>query len=78
MGEPVLALGLAPHQKADLIASLQSLSTASATSGRHDETSLVVGLWGLTFGPGADSTTLFFTSGPSGEAHGLLGLLRPK
>lgn len=39
---------------------------------------VIDGLWGLTFGPGADSTTLFFTSGPSGEAHGLLGTLRPK
>jgi uncharacterized protein (TIGR03118 family) len=36
------------------------------------------GLWGLTFGPGADSTALFFTAGPSGESHGLLGRLMPK
>ena len=34
------------------------------------------GLWGLSFGDGAASTspnTLYFTSGPGGEAHGLFG-----
>ena len=39
---------------------------------------VIDGLWGLTFGPGADSTTLFFAAGPDGEAHGLLGKLTPK
>ena len=39
---------------------------------------VIDGLWGLAFGPGADSTTLFFTAGPDGEAHGLLGTLVPK
>jgi uncharacterized protein (TIGR03118 family) len=39
---------------------------------------VIDGLWGLTFGPSADSTALFFTAGPDGEAHGLLGTLRPK
>jgi uncharacterized protein (TIGR03118 family) len=39
---------------------------------------VIDGLWGLTFGPGADSTVLFFTSGPSGESHGVLGRLMPK
>ena len=39
---------------------------------------VIEGLWGLTFGPGADSTTLFFSAGPGGEAHGLIGTLRAK
>lgn len=39
---------------------------------------VIDGLWGLTFGPGADSSALFFTAGPSGESHGLLGRLMPK
>jgi len=39
---------------------------------------VIDGLWGLTFGPSADSTALFFTAGPDGEAHGLLGTLTPK
>jgi uncharacterized protein (TIGR03118 family) len=33
------------------------------------------GLWGLTFGPSATSTTLYFTAGPSNETHGVLGTL---
>ena len=35
------------------------------------------GLWGLRFGNGVAGTpmTLFFTAGPAGEAHGLLGSL---
>ena len=41
------------------------------------KTPLVIdGLWGLTFGSGCseiDRNTLFFTAGPSGEAHGLFG-----
>ncbi|MFI5233017.1 MAG: TIGR03118 family protein [Gemmatimonadales bacterium] len=36
------------------------------------------GLWGLTFGPGTASGELYFTSGPGGEAHGLVGILTPK
>jgi uncharacterized protein (TIGR03118 family) len=36
------------------------------------------GLWGLTFGPGAASGELYFTSGPGGGAHGLIGILTPK
>lgn len=35
------------------------------------------GLWGLTFGPGITPTTLYFASGPNGEANGLLGTLTP-
>jgi uncharacterized protein (TIGR03118 family) len=35
------------------------------------------GLWGLTFGPGAASTTLYFAAGPSDESHGLVGTLTP-
>jgi uncharacterized protein (TIGR03118 family) len=38
----------------------------------------IEGLWGLVFGPNAAAPTLFFSAGPSGEAHGLLGTLRPK
>lgn len=33
------------------------------------------GLWGLTFGPGSMANTLFFSSGPSSESHGLVGTL---
>jgi len=44
-----------------------------------DSTTLVIdGLWALAFGDGANagpSTTLFFTSGPSDESHGLFGTL---
>ncbi|MDB5035987.1 MAG: hypothetical protein JWQ98_3228 [Chlorobi bacterium] len=46
----------------------------------HDSAnaSIVIdGLWGLTFGPTATSTTLYFTAGPDGEEHGLLGTLKP-
>jgi uncharacterized protein (TIGR03118 family) len=35
------------------------------------------GLWGLTFGPGAASGELYFTSGPGAQAHGLIGILKP-
>jgi uncharacterized protein (TIGR03118 family) len=38
------------------------------------------GLWSLTFGNGGSagpSTTLFFSAGPGGEAHGLFGTLTP-
>ena len=45
---------------------------ALATSGG---TLAIDGLWGLTFGTGATANTLFFTSGPSHETHGLLGSL---
>jgi len=33
------------------------------------------GLWGLTFGPSAGSTKLYFAAGPNGETHGLVGTL---
>jgi uncharacterized protein (TIGR03118 family) len=33
------------------------------------------GLWGLVFGAGTRSTTLYFTSGPALETHGLLGMI---
>jgi uncharacterized protein (TIGR03118 family) len=36
---------------------------------------VINGLWGLSFGPGANSAKLYFTAGPGGEAHGLLGTL---
>jgi uncharacterized protein (TIGR03118 family) len=36
------------------------------------------GLWGLAFGPGAEGPALYFTAGPDGEEHGLLGFLRPE
>lgn len=36
------------------------------------------GLWALTFGPAAGSTTLYFSAGPSEESHGLLGTLTPR
>ncbi|MGH7620662.1 MAG: TIGR03118 family protein [Gemmatimonadaceae bacterium] len=36
----------------------------------------IPGLWSLVFAPGS-STTLFFSSGPSSESHGLLGTLTP-
>jgi len=40
---------------------------------------VIDGLWGLQFGNGvaATPTTLLFTAGPGGEAHGLLGTLTP-
>lgn len=38
----------------------------------------IEGLWGLTFGPGANASTLYFAAGPSDEAHGLLGTLTAK
>jgi uncharacterized protein (TIGR03118 family) len=36
------------------------------------------GLWGLTFGPGVGSTTLYFAAGPNSETHGLVGTLTPQ
>jgi uncharacterized protein (TIGR03118 family) len=36
------------------------------------------GLWGLAFGPGAASGNLYFTAGPGGGTHGLIGILTPK
>jgi hypothetical protein len=35
------------------------------------------GLWGLAFGPGAASGNLYFSSGPGGGTHGLIGILTP-
>jgi uncharacterized protein (TIGR03118 family) len=39
----------------------------------------IPGLWGLTFGNavGADSSKLYFTSGPNDESNGLFGFLQP-
>jgi uncharacterized protein (TIGR03118 family) len=39
---------------------------------------VIDGLWGLTFGPSAGSTTLYFASGPNDEAHGLVGTITPR
>ena len=39
---------------------------------------VIDGLWGLTFGPAAGSTTLYFASGPNDEAHGLVGTITPR
>jgi uncharacterized protein (TIGR03118 family) len=39
---------------------------------------VIDGLWGLTFGPTAGSTTLYFASGPNEEAHGLVGTITPR
>jgi uncharacterized protein (TIGR03118 family) len=39
---------------------------------------VILGLWGITFGPTPTSPTLFFTAGPGGETHGLLGTIRAK
>jgi uncharacterized protein (TIGR03118 family) len=39
---------------------------------------VIDGLWGLTFGPNAGSTTLYFASGPNDEAHGLVGTITPR
>lgn len=36
---------------------------------------VINGLWGLAFGPGANATKLYFTAGPGGEKHGLIGAL---
>jgi uncharacterized protein (TIGR03118 family) len=39
---------------------------------------MIDGLWGIAFGNGVNSqptNTLFFTAGPSDEAHGLYGRL---
>ncbi len=41
---------------------------------------VIDGLWGLTFGNGAnagETDTLFFTAGPDDESHGLFGTLTP-
>jgi len=37
----------------------------------------LAGLWGLAFGPFPGSTTMYFSSGPSDETHGLVGTLTP-
>ncbi|MDQ6829014.1 MAG: TIGR03118 family protein [Gemmatimonadota bacterium] len=36
------------------------------------------GLWGLMFSPVAGSTSLYFSAGPSGETHGLIGTIAPQ
>jgi uncharacterized protein (TIGR03118 family) len=38
----------------------------------------IPGLWQLIFGPATGSTTLFFSSGPDEESHGLVGTLTPR
>ena len=54
-----------------------STGVFDGTLSRADGTPIViVGLWGLAFGNGLNaqpSNTLFFTAGPSNEAHGLYG-----
>jgi uncharacterized protein (TIGR03118 family) len=53
--------------------------TFVGTVGDSTKTAISIdGLWGLTFGPGAASGELYFTSGPGSEAHGLVGFLTPK
>jgi uncharacterized protein (TIGR03118 family) len=45
---------------------------------KADGTQIAIdGLWGLVFAPN-NSTTLFFSSGPQDEAHGLVGTLTPR
>lgn len=36
---------------------------------------VIDGLWSLVFGPNAGSTTLYFSSGPNSEMHGLVGTI---
>jgi uncharacterized protein (TIGR03118 family) len=38
----------------------------------------VDGLWGLAFGPGASSTSLYFAAGIDDEQHGLIGVITPR
>lgn len=48
--------------------------------GVHGGRIVIDGLWGLTFGNGTRSgvtNTLYFSAGPNGESHGLLGSLVP-
>jgi uncharacterized protein (TIGR03118 family) len=49
----------------------------AGTLAKSDGSAIVIdGLWGIAFGPGVNSqptNTLFFTAGPSDEAHGLYG-----
>jgi uncharacterized protein (TIGR03118 family) len=47
-------------------------------NGKNHKPLSIEGLWDLTFGPGAASTTLYFSAGPADETHGLLGTLTPK
>ena len=60
------------------------ISAFNATTGAFDDyvrkaddkdVMEIDGLWGLAFGTGAASTTLFFASGPNDEAHGLVGMI---
>lgn len=39
---------------------------------------VIDGLWGLAFGPGASSTSLYFAAGIDDEAHGLVGVITPR
>lgn len=46
----------------------------------NDHPIVIDGLWGLTFGNGANAgstDTLFFSAGPEDESHGLFGSLQP-
>jgi uncharacterized protein (TIGR03118 family) len=47
-------------------------------NGKNHKPLSIEGLWDLTFGPGAASGTLYFSAGPDGETHGLLGTLSPR
>ena len=47
----------------------------------HDSTNApltIDGLWDLQFGIGTQATTLYFSAGPNGETHGLIGTLIAK
>jgi hypothetical protein len=37
---------------------------------------MIDGLWGLAFKPSSDPDQLYYTAGPSHEAHGLFGYLK--
>jgi uncharacterized protein (TIGR03118 family) len=39
---------------------------------------IIDGLWGLAFGVGTNASKLFFSAGPGGEAHGLVGVVTVK
>ncbi|HEY3934952.1 MAG TPA: TIGR03118 family protein [Gemmatimonadales bacterium] len=43
--------------------------------GDNHQTLEIDGLWDMTFGPESGASTLFFSAGPDGESHGVLGTL---
>jgi uncharacterized protein (TIGR03118 family) len=47
--------------------------------GAHGRPLVIDGLWTLTLGGGktSSSDTLYFTSGPAGETHGVFGTITP-